>query len=130
MVCIFCSFSAISWKEAQRFCTRYNKKLFKYTNYKSLMKLYLKVKDHINITGWHGLGDIVFVGAKVDEKVCMVSMNPLLIIPSWLSWEGDRKMNHSQHVGHHVSQLAGSAGWVSRLGQLAGSAGWVSLLGQ
>ena len=71
------------------------------------MKLYLKVKDHITNTGWHGLGDIVFVGAKVDEKVSIVLMNPLLIIPSWFSWEGERKMNHGQYVDHHVSQPSG-----------------------
>ena len=95
-MCIFCSFSEISWKEAQKFCTRYDKKLFKYTTYKSLIKLYFKVKDQIKNTGWHGLGDIVFVGAKVDEKVRMVSMNPLLIIPSWFSSEGECNMNHGQ----------------------------------
>ena len=44
------------------------------------MKLYIKVKDHINNHGWHGLGDIVFVGAKVDEKVCLVLLGQLLLI--------------------------------------------------
>ena len=74
-MCICSSIPAMSWKEAQKYCTRYDKKLFKYTSYKSLVKLYIKAKDHINNHGWHGLGDIVFVGAMVDEKVCIVSVN-------------------------------------------------------
>ena len=69
-------------------------RLFKYTSYKSLVKLYIKANDHISNHGWHGLGDIVFVGAKVDEKVGIVSVNPLLVIPYWFSWEGDLKINH------------------------------------
>ena len=71
-MCIVSSFSAISWKEAQAFCTRNDKKLFKYTSKKNLMKLYNKAEDHINNHGWHGLGDIVFIGAMMDEKVCIV----------------------------------------------------------
>ena len=103
-MCICSRIPAISWKEAQMFCTRLDMKLFRYTSYQSLLKLYIKVKDHINNHGWHGLGDIVFVGAKVDEKVCLVLLDPLLIIPCWISWECDLTMNHGQHVGQHLGQ--------------------------
>ena len=54
--------------------------LLKYIGGQSLMKLYFKAKDHLNKHGWHGLGDIIFLGAKMDEKVIVASMVPAVLV--------------------------------------------------
>ena len=61
-----CLISRLSWEDARDNCEATGKRLFKYHNEDSLQALYIDARRNLAQHGWHGLGDIVFVGAKIN----------------------------------------------------------------
>ena len=76
-------FSRLSWDDALGVCKQQNMSLFKYIDEGSLLQLYNSAKQNAKQFGWHGLGDVVYVGARF--KVSNTIITHLLITIRYIS---------------------------------------------
>ena len=58
-----------------------NMTLFKYRREGSLVPLYRSAKKNAEQFGWHGLGDVVYVGARMRVSIDLPN-DPILVIQS------------------------------------------------
>ena len=56
-------------------CRSQNRSLFKYVDADSLSELYTSAKKNAEQFGWHGLGDVVYTGARLQVRVCFIIAN-------------------------------------------------------
>ena len=71
------SFPALSWKEAERVCEHHGSVLFAIPTIESVLNTYEKAEKRIQNFGWHGLGDIIYVGVDPEAQVCVYVGNSL-----------------------------------------------------
>ena len=67
------------WEDALAVCKQHSMTLLKYINEESLLQLYRSAKKNAEMSGWHGLGDVVYLGGRLK-----VSISPPLILATTL----------------------------------------------